>query len=131
MLAPSILRLKPDAAGRTPGTPKFGSAPEGGLSSELMIRITTHERSIRFAVHVQPRASRTELSGEHGDALKIRLAAPPVEGAANDELIRFLAKRLHVSSGAVRIVSGAHGRRKVVEIDGIAAEAIEQMLEAS
>jgi uncharacterized protein (TIGR00251 family) len=60
---------------------------------------------VRFRVHVQPRASRTEIVGRHGAALKVRLHAPPVDGAANDELISFLAKALGVSRRAVRIVA--------------------------
>ena len=71
-------------------------------------------------LHVQPRAKRTELAGRHGDAIKVRLAAPPVDGAANDELVRFLAERLGVRRGAVRIAAGAASRRKTVEIDGLA-----------
>lgn len=70
-------------------------------------------------VHVQPRAAKTEVAGLHGDAIKIRLKAPPVEGAANDELIRFLAKKLGVPRHAVRIVSGATSRTKRVSVDGI------------
>ncbi|MCH7874006.1 MAG: YggU family protein [Gemmatimonadetes bacterium] len=70
-------------------------------------------------VHVQPRAAKTEVAGLHGDAIKIRLKAPPVEGAANDALIRFLAKKLGVPRHAVRIVSGATSRTKRVSVDGI------------
>jgi uncharacterized protein (TIGR00251 family) len=80
-------------------------------------------------VRVRPRASRSELAGTHGDALKIRLAAPPVEGAANAELIAFLAKRLRVSKSAVQIVKGARARDKVVEIEGVSADQIRALLE--
>lgn len=73
-------------------------------------------------IHVQPRASRTELVGPHGDAIKIRLRAPPVGGAANDELIGFLAKRLGVRRKDVRIVGGATQRRKRVTVDGLSTE---------
>jgi uncharacterized protein (TIGR00251 family) len=76
-------------------------------------------KAVRFLVYVQPRASRTEIAGDHGDALKIRLAAPPVEGAANAELISFLAKRLGVSKSAVRLLRGQRGRQKLVEVDGL------------
>ena len=78
--------------------------------------------SARFAVHVQPRAKRTEVAGEHGAAVKIRLAAPPVDGAANDALQRFLAERLGVPRAAVRVVAGLASRDKVVEVDGFSAE---------
>jgi uncharacterized protein (TIGR00251 family) len=73
---------------------------------------------------VQPRASRTEVVGLHGDALKIRVAAPPVDGAANEAIIRFFADRLGVPRSRVRLTKGASGRRKVVEIDGIGVEAL-------
>jgi hypothetical protein len=78
--------------------------------------------SARLTLHVQPRARRTEVAGLHGAALKIRLAAPPVDGAANDELVRFLAEQLGVPRRAVRLVAGAGARRKVVVVDGVAAD---------
>jgi uncharacterized protein len=74
---------------------------------------------VRLTLHVQPRASRTGLAGLHGDAIKVRLAAPPVDGAANAELVRFLAELLGVARSAVEIVSGETGRRKVVRIHGV------------
>jgi hypothetical protein len=64
----------------------------------------------------------------HGDAVKVRLAAPPVEGAANDALIRFVAERLGVPRSAVRIAAGATSRRKVVEVDGRGADAVRAAL---
>jgi hypothetical protein len=83
---------------------------------------------VRIAVHVQPRARRTELVGRHGDSLKIRLAAPPVDGAANDALVRFLAERLGVPRSAVRIASGAGSRTKVVAVDGVSVAEAERSL---
>jgi uncharacterized protein (TIGR00251 family) len=80
-------------------------------------------------VRVQPRASRTELAGRHGDALKIRLAAPPVDGAANEALVRFLADRLDVSRSAVRLEAGATGRTKVLAVAGIGVAAAMRRLE--
>ncbi|HET9038693.1 MAG TPA: DUF167 domain-containing protein [Gemmatimonadales bacterium] len=77
---------------------------------------------IRLRVRVQPRASRTEVAGPYGDALRIRLAAPPVDGAANEALVRFLAERLGVARSAVRIEAGASGRSKVVAVEGIDPE---------
>lgn len=82
----------------------------------------------RVAVHVQPRARRTETVGMHGDAVKVRLAAPPVDGAANVELVRFVAERLGVPRAAVRIAAGAASRRKVVEVDGVDADAVRSAL---
>jgi len=72
-----------------------------------------------FSVYVQPRSSRTVVVGTHGDAIKIKLKAPPVDGAANDELIRFVAKTLAVPRTTVHIVSGLTSRRKRLTIDGI------------
>jgi uncharacterized protein (TIGR00251 family) len=68
--------------------------------------------------HVQPRARRTEVVGWHGNAIKVRLQAPPVDGAANDELVRFVAKTVGVPRSAVHIVSGERGRSKRVSLDG-------------
>lgn len=82
----------------------------------------------RFRVHVQPRAKRSGFAGRHGDALKVRLAAPPVDGAANEELVRVLAEALNVPRRAVRIVAGLMGRDKVVEVDGFAPGEAERRL---
>ncbi len=73
----------------------------------------------RVTVHVQPRARRSGLAGRHGDAVKVRLAAAPVGGAANEELVRLIAEALGVPRRAVRVVAGHAARRKVVEIDGL------------
>lgn len=70
-------------------------------------------------VHVVPRARATGVAGRHGDALKIRLAAPPVDGAANDELVRFLAEQLAVPRSAITITTGHTGRRKTIKVSGI------------
>ena len=70
-----------------------------------------------LTVHVQPGARRSEVAGIHGDAIKVRLAAPPIEGRANDELVRFLAQAFAVAQRQVAIVRGGTSRRKVVRID--------------
>jgi uncharacterized protein (TIGR00251 family) len=80
-------------------------------------------------VRVQPRASCTEVAGRHGGALKVRLTAPPVDGAANEALLRFLAERLDVPRSAVRIEVGTTGRAKVVAVEGISLEAANRRLE--
>ena len=74
-----------------------------------------------LTVHVQPNASRTECVGLHGDAVKIRVAARPVDGAANEELIRFMAEQCAVSRANVYICVGMEGRRKRVSVKGISA----------
>ena len=77
-----------------------------------------------LSVHIQPRASTTECVGIHGDAIKIRVAAPPVDGAANDELIRFLARQLSIPAASVQIQSGASGRHKRVLVIGATAQLV-------
>ena len=74
-----------------------------------------------LAIHVQPKAARTSCIGIHGHALKIRIAAPPIDGAANKELIRFLASALSLPTTAVHIESGAGGRQKRVRLEGLTA----------
>lgn len=71
-----------------------------------------------LTLHVQPGAKRTETTGIHDGALKIRVAAPPVEGQANARLLDFLKKAFDVPSSQVRLKQGSAGRRKVVEIQG-------------
>lgn len=87
--------------------------------------------SARFEAYVQPRASRTEIAGTHAGAIKIRVAAPPVEDAANRALIEFIAQLLGVAKRSVRIVSGASHRRKVLEVDGITTELLTAKLRPS
>lgn len=79
---------------------------------------------VRFRVRVQPRASQTEVAGTYQGALKVRLQAPPVDGAANEALVEFLANSLGVPRRMVRIVSGGSSRAKVVEVTGIDAAAV-------
>jgi len=93
-----------------------------------VLRHSQHDRDLTFAVHVVPRASKSEIIGEHNGALKIRLAAPPVEGAANRELIRVLAKILKLPQNAVAIISGESSRRKVVRARGASAAQLEQII---
>lgn len=81
-------------------------------------------RAARLEVYVQPRASKTELAGLHDGAVRIRIAAPPVDDAANRALIDFVAQRLSVPRRSVRIVAGGASRRKVLEIDGSTLEEI-------
>ena len=82
----------------------------------------------RLLVWVQPRASRTEVAGMRGDAVKIRLAAPPVDGAANEELVRFLAEMLGVARSAVSIAAGQTSRLKTIEVEGIDRPTLEKRL---
>jgi uncharacterized protein len=84
--------------------------------------------TVRVDVFVQPRAGRTELVGLHDGHPKIRLAAPPVDGAANAALIDFVAKRLKIAKSRVRVVGGLASRRKVLEIEGVEPEVVREAL---
>ena len=88
------------------------------------LQIREGPEGVTLKVCVQPRASRDALAGEREGALVVRLTTPPVEGAANDALCRFLGRALGIAPGAVRIVSGARGRRKVVRVAGLDAVAV-------
>ncbi len=92
------------------------------------LKITEAEAGVAFAVRVVPRASRNEIVGVHGDALKVRLTAPPVEGRANEALIAFLAQRLGVRKSQVEIVAGATSRHKVIRVIGVLAQEVEERL---
>jgi uncharacterized protein len=82
----------------------------------------------RITVKVHPRAKRTSITGRLGDAWKLDLAAPPVDGKANEECIRFFAELVHIPRSRVRIVTGLTSRMKVVEIEGIAQQDLERLL---
>lgn len=80
--------------------------------------------SMLVTLHIQPGASRSECAGRHGDALKIRLAAPPVDGKANAALIAFVAARLGIARAAVTLKSGQTSRRKILLVEGSTPEAL-------
>ena len=82
------------------------------------------ESAARVQVQVVPRAGATEVAGRHGAGVRIRVAAPPVDGAANEELVRFLAKRLAVPRSRVTIVRGHASRSKTVVIAGVSTDAV-------
>jgi uncharacterized protein (TIGR00251 family) len=90
----------------------------------MALTVRASDAGVRFTVRVQPRASRSEIVGVHGDAMKIRLSAPPVDGAANEALVELIAEVLGVGRRAVRIVSGETSRSKVVEVEGVTAAAV-------
>lgn len=85
--------------------------------------------SLLLALHVQPGAARTELAGLHGDALKLRLAAPPVDGKANKAAVDFIADLLHLPKAAVVIKSGHASRAKTLLLTGIAENKARSLLE--
>ena len=92
-----------------------------------MIRDTT--AGAELDVRVMPRARRTEVAGLRDDDLLIRLVAPPVEGAANDALVAFVAQWLAVPRRAVHILSGERSRRKRLAVDGVSADLIRARLD--
>jgi uncharacterized protein (TIGR00251 family) len=86
-----------------------------------MVDYSEKDGALSFKVRVVPRASRSEISGEHDGALRVRIAAPPVNGAANDELIRTLARAFEVSRSNVEIVAGHNSRSKQISVRGAQA----------
>lgn len=99
--------------------------PDAGLRPAL--RQTAH--GVSLSVKLTPRAGADEIVGLDGEALKIRIKAPPVEGRANEALLAFLARRLGVPRAAVELVSGAGDRRKVVRVSGLALADVEAALQ--
>ena len=93
-----------------------------------MLRIVATATGVRVSVRVQPRASANEVAGIHGDGLRIRLTAPPVEGAANDALVDFLAKSLGIARRDITIVAGSSSRSKIVELTGITEDRVRRLL---
>lgn len=87
--------------------------------------------SVILTLHIQPGAKKTEITGLHGEALKIRLAAPPVDGKANAALIAFLAKACGVSKSSVELVSGDTSRAKRVRVTGADTATVEALAASS
>jgi uncharacterized protein (TIGR00251 family) len=79
-------------------------------------------QGVRIAFHVQPNAKKTEVLGLHDDALKLKLAAQPIDGKANEALVKYLSERLAVPRSAVLLTHGQSGRKKLVEVRGVTVE---------
>ena len=94
----------------------------------MALDLRTTDAGLTLRVRVQPRASKDAISGEREGELVVRLTAPPVEGAANQALARFLGKTLGVAPSAVRVVRGATGRHKVVSVAGLDAATARERL---
>ena len=88
-----------------------------------MLHVTATAAGIRLTVHVQPRAKHPGVGGLHGDALKVRVAAAPVDGAANEAVVQAVAHAFAVAPRNVRVTAGASARRKVLEVDGVTVAA--------
>lgn len=80
--------------------------------------LQTNERGFILRLHIQPKASKSEVKGLHGDRLKIRVAAPPVDGEANEELLRFLKRTISVSGLSLTLLRGQTSREKDVLVEG-------------
>jgi uncharacterized protein len=93
-----------------------------------MVTIQNSTDGVTFAVKVHPRAKKNAVTGEVGDALKVALTAPPVDGKANAACIEFFAKLLNVPRSSVTIASGLSSRNKVIRVSGITAQQIRDRL---
>jgi uncharacterized protein (TIGR00251 family) len=94
----------------------------------MELEVREHGDRVRVAVRVQPRAGRSKVAGVRGGALLLRVAAPPVDGAANEELVRLLAGWLGVARRDVSIVGGAASRSKLVDVRGVSVEAVRSLV---
>ncbi|MFN2245265.1 MAG: DUF167 domain-containing protein [Anaerolineae bacterium] len=94
----------------------------------MMVDLRQRGEAVAFSVRVVPRASRNKIEGIKDGAVRIRLTAPPVEGAANEALIGFLSSVLRVPKQDIELVSGQTARNKVVSVSGLSAEEIEARL---
>ena len=93
-----------------------------------MFAIRESDQGVTFAVKVHPRARKNEITGEIGDALKVSLTTPPVEGRANQACMEFFAKLLKVPRSSVTIASGGGGRNKVIRVSGVTAQYVREHL---
>jgi uncharacterized protein (TIGR00251 family) len=94
-----------------------------------MVKLNETAAGVTFTVRVQPRARRNAIVGELGDALKVALRAPPVDGKANEACIEFFAKALNLPRSSVMIASGQTSRTKIIRVTGITAAEFEKRLQ--
>jgi hypothetical protein len=95
----------------------------------VVLKLLERDGAVELGVRVQPRSSRNAIEGEWQGALRVRLAAPPVDDKANEALCRFLAECLNIPASAVRILAGQRSRMKRVEVRGAGAEEVSRKLE--
>ena len=93
-----------------------------------MIALFDTPNGVTFAIKVHPRAKKNAITGEVGDALKVSLTAPPLDGRANEACIDFLAKLLNVPRSSVSIAAGQSSRNKVIRVAGLSAEEVRRRL---
>ena len=93
------------------------------------LRIQATATGVRISIRVQPRAASSEIVGVHGDALKVRLTAPPVDGAANEALVSFLSGTFGIPPRDVTIVAGSSSRSKIVELTGVTEDRVRRFMD--
>jgi uncharacterized protein (TIGR00251 family) len=94
-----------------------------------VISVQESSNGVTFTVKIHPRAKKNAITGEFGDTLKLSLAAPPIDGKANEACIEFFAKLLKVPRSSVTIASGQSNRKKVIRVVGISAAEIRKSIE--
>ena len=102
-----------------------------GQAETLMVPLKESANGVSFAVKVHPRAHKDAITGTIGDALKLALTAPPVDGKANQAVIEFFADLFAISRSSVTIASGETSRTKVIRVSGISAEQVRQKLQSA
>jgi uncharacterized protein len=93
------------------------------------LRIQATATGVRLSIRVQPRAASNQIVGAHGDALKVRLTAPPVDGAANEALVSFLSGAFGIPPRDVTIVAGSSSRSKIVELTGVTEDRVRRFVD--
>ena len=104
---------------------------EGTLGRVVALTLAIKDGAVRFEVHAKPRAKQSRILGTRGDSLEVALAAPPVDGAANAELVRLLAETLGVPRRSVVLVRGETAQRKLVAVSGLSADLVAARLAAA
>jgi uncharacterized protein (TIGR00251 family) len=94
-----------------------------------MIKTIEKDGNLIFTVRVVPRASKSEIAGEFGGALKVKIKSPPVDGAANEELIKLLSKKFNVSKSEVKILSGQASKTKQISVSNVKSENLSLVLQ--
>jgi uncharacterized protein (TIGR00251 family) len=95
---------------------------------EASLRIREKQGAVELAIHVQPRARRSEIAGFHDRALKVRIAAPPVDDSANRAVVEFFASLLQVSKSRIKIVAGNRSKDKTLRIEGVTVSTVIRLI---
>jgi len=104
---------------------------DAGAQLAKEVKLTAAASGVRIEIHAKPRARKTHVVGVHGEALSLAVAAPPVDGAANDEIVRFLAELCGIPKGRVTLVRGASARMKLFELEGVGVDTVRAALARS